>query len=106
MRDERAGPLFCYLIRKLDRKAFHTVYLSALEALGSSGGSDAVEVLKEALHNGDWMAPFSTRRIRAAAAQALRKIGTADAVAALREASTKGTRGVRSAARAELSRLG
>jgi HEAT repeat protein len=106
MRDERAGPLFCYLVRKLDRKAFHTVYLSALEALGSFGGPDAVEILKEALHQGDWMAPFATRRIRAAAAQALRKIGTAPAVAALRESSTKGSRGVRAAARAELSRLG
>jgi HEAT repeat protein len=106
MRDERAGPLFCYLVRHLDRKAFHTVYVGALDALGSFGGPDAVEALKDALQHGDWLAPFRTRRTRAAAAQALRKIGTVPAVAALREASMRGPRGVRTVARAELKRLG
>ena len=94
MRDERAAPLFCYLVRHLDRKAFHSVYVGAIDALGSFGGPDAVEALKDALQHGDWLAPFRTRRIRAAAAPALRKIGTGPAVAALREASTKGSRGV------------
>jgi hypothetical protein len=105
-RDERAAPLFCYLVRHVDRKAFYGVYISALEALGSFGGPDAVEALKEALQHGDWLAPLRTRRTRAAAAQALRKIGTVPAVAALREASTRGPRGVRTAARTELKRLG
>jgi hypothetical protein len=106
MRDERAAPLFCYLVRHLDRKAFHGVYVGAVEALSLFGGPDAVEALKEALRAGDWTAPFRTRRIRASAAQALRKIGTGAAIAALREASTKGSLGARSAARAELKRLG
>lgn len=106
MRDERAAPLFCYLVRRLDRKAFYSVYIGALEALSLFGGPDAVEALKDALQSGDWKAPFRTRRIRASAAQALRKIGTSAAVAALTDASTKGSRGVRSAARAELKRLG
>ena len=88
MRDERAAPLFCYLVRHLDRKAFHSVYLGAIDALGSFGGPDAVEALKEALQRGDWMAPLRTRRTRASAAQALRQIGTRAAVAALREAAT------------------
>ena len=105
MRDERAAPLFCYLVRHLDRKAFHTVYLGAIDALGSFGGPDAVEALKEALQRGDWMAPLRTRRTRASAAKALRHIGTSAAVTALREASTRGSRGVRSAAKAELKRL-
>src|SRR3954451_15181148 len=90
MRDERAAPLFCYLVRHLDRKAFPVVYLGSIDALGSFGGPDAVEALREALQRGDWTAPFRTRRIRAAAAQALRKIGNAAAVAALRDASAKG----------------
>jgi HEAT repeat protein len=47
-----------------------------------------------------------TRRTRAAAAQALRKIGTSPAIAALREASTRGPWGTRAAARAELKRIG
>ena len=106
MRDERAAPLYCYLVRHLDRKAFHGVYLGAIEALGSFGGPDAVEALKEALQRGDWRAPLRTRRTRASAAQALRRIGTPAAVAALRDASTQGSLFVRSAAKAELKRLG
>ena len=105
MRDERAAPLFCYLVRHLDRKAFPAVYIGAIEALGSFGGPDAVEALKHALQQGHWMAPMRTRRTRAAAAQALRKIGTPPALAALQEASTRGPRGMRAAARAELKRL-
>jgi HEAT repeat protein len=106
IRDERAAPLFCYVVRHLDRKAFHAVYVGAIDALGSFGGPDAVEALQGALYTGDWMAPWRTRRTRASAAQALRKIGTSAAVAALREAATRGSRGVRTAARAELKRLG
>jgi hypothetical protein len=106
MRDERAAPLFCYLVRNLDRKALPMVYASSIEALGSFGGPDAVDALKTALHRGEWTAPLRTRRERAAAAQALRKIGNTAAVGVLQDASAKGTRGVRSAARAELKRLG
>ena len=105
-RDERAAPLFCYLVRHVARKAFYGVYLSALEALGTFGGPDAVEALKEALQHGNWLAPLRTRRTRAAAAQALRRIGTTPAVTALQEASARGPRGVRAAARTELKRLG
>jgi HEAT repeat protein len=106
LKDERAAPLFCYLLRRLDRRAFHAVYLSAIEALGSFGGPDAVEALKDALQRGDWMAPLRTRRTRAAAAHALRRIGTPAAVTVLRDASTRGPRGARTAARTELGRLG
>ena len=106
MRDERAAPIFCYLVRHLDRKAFYSVYVGAVDALSLFGGPDAVEALKDALQSGDWKAPVRTRRIRASAAQALRKIGTTAAVAALREASTKGSWGARAAARTELKRLG
>jgi HEAT repeat protein len=105
MRDERAGPLFCYLVRHLDRKALPAVYVTAIDALGTFGGPEAVGALKEALQHGDWLAPWRTRRTRAAAAAALRRIGTDPAVTALREASSRGPRGVRSAARAELKRL-
>ena len=105
MRDERAAPLFCYLVRHLDRKAFAGVYIGAIEALGAFGGPDAVEALKHALQQGHWTAPMRTRRARAAAAHALRKIGTAPALAALHEASTRGPRGMRAAARAELKQL-
>jgi HEAT repeat protein/PBS lyase HEAT-like repeat-containing protein len=106
MRDERAAPLFCHFVRRVDRRAFHGVYVSALEALGASGSADSIATLKDALHRGDLMAPMKTRRARAAAAQALRRIGSAPALDALREASVKGSWGVRTAARAELGRMG
>ncbi len=105
MRDERAGPLLCHIVRHIDRRAFPIVYLGAIEALGSVGGSDAVGPLKEALQHGDWLAPIRTRRARAAAARSLRHIGNTAAIEALREASTRGSRGVRSAAKAELGQL-
>jgi hypothetical protein len=104
MRDERAAPLFCYLVRHMDRRKEGQLYLSAIDALGSYGGSQAVEALKFALYQGDWWSPLHTRRLRTAAAQALRKIGTTPALDVLREASSQGTRGVRAAARAELGR--
>ncbi len=105
LRDERAAPLFCYLLRNMDRHALPRVYVGAIDALGAFGGPEAVEALKYALFQGDWWAPFQTRRLRAAAAQALRKVGTPAAIDVLRECSTRGPRGVRAAARAELARL-
>jgi HEAT repeat protein len=47
---------------------------------------------------------MATRRLRAAAAQALRRLGTPAALDVLREASEQGPRGVRAAARSELER--
>jgi hypothetical protein len=105
MRDERAAPLLVHLVRHLDRRTFHLVYVRAIEGLGSFGGPDAVEALKVALYHGDLMSPIKTRRVRVAAAQALRRIGTTAAVEILREASSRGSWGVRSAAKAELMRV-
>jgi len=105
MRDERAAPLFCYLVRNLDRRRFPALYVGAVEALGSIGGPDAVEALKHALQQGDWMAPIRNRRTRAAAAHALRRIGSEPAIEALRDAASHGPRGTRAAARAELKHL-
>lgn len=106
MRDERAAPLFCYLLQHANRQSLHGVYMTSIEALGTFGGADATEALKTALTSGEWWAPLRTRRIREAAATALRKIGTPQAIDVLREAVSRGPRGARSAARAELSRLG
>ncbi|CAN5658033.1 hypothetical protein BH23ACI1_BH23ACI1_00990 [soil metagenome] len=105
MRDERAAPLFCYLIRRLDRRTLYPVYLSAIEGLGAFGAPEAVDALKFALYEGGWRAPLRTRRARGAAAASLRRIGTSAALDVLRTASTQGTFGVRAAARGELARL-
>jgi hypothetical protein len=106
MRDERAAPLFCYLLRHMDRRAQPPLYVAAIDALGAFGGPDAVEALKFTLYQGDWRAPFTTRRLRTSAARALRRIGTEAALHVLREASETGPRGVRRAASAELASLG
>src|SRR5206468_485605 len=95
MRDERAAGLFSHFIRHLDRRKYPALYLSTIDALGSMSGTDAVDALKYALQQGDWWAPMRTRRARAAAARALRIIGTPDALDALRDASTRGARGAR-----------
>ena len=102
LRDERAAPLFAYLVRHLDRDAFQPLYLAAIDGLAAAGGQEQLEALKFALYSGSWIHPFRTRRIRAAAAAALRRIGTRPALDVLREASTKGARGVRSAASSAL----
>jgi hypothetical protein len=102
LRDERAAPLFCYLIRHADRSAFRRVYLAAIEALGVFGGPDAVDALKHALYQGSWLAFFRSQRFRAGAAGALRRIGTPAAMDVLQDAASNGPLGVRGAARAAL----
>jgi hypothetical protein len=106
MRDERAAPLFCYLVRHMDRRREEQLYLYAIDALGTFGGPDAVGALKFAIYQGDWWSPVTTGRLRAAAVRALGRIGTPAAIDALQEASARGSRGVRSVARSELTRLG
>ncbi len=105
MRDERAAPFFSLLLRRLERRRMPQIYMAAVDTLGVSGGPDAVDALKHVLQQGEWWAPVRTRRIRAAAAVALRKIGTPAAVEALRDAAARGSRGARAAAREELERI-
>jgi HEAT repeat protein len=77
----------------------------SIEALGAFGGPEAVDALKDALQHTDWLAPLKARRARSAAARALRRIGDDAAIEALRDASMRGSRGARSAARTELGQL-
>ncbi len=101
-KDERAAPLYCYLVKHLKRGAFPKIYSAAIEALASSKSNDAVQALKVALQHGELWAPIRTRKLRAAAATSLRAIGTPEAIEALREMSDRGPRGARNAARAQL----
>jgi hypothetical protein len=102
-REDRAAPFFRYLVRHMDRRKQPRLYLSSIQALGMAGGTESIDALKFALYQGDWKAPFETRRLRAAAASALRRIGTPPALDVLRDATRQGGRGVRSAAREALS---
>jgi hypothetical protein len=104
-RDERAAPLFVYILQHTDyRGALEGVYMAAIEALGKVGGeSDSIEVLRQVLYRGEWWAPFRTARIRSAAATALRASGTDAATRVLDEAASGGPRAVRRIARAALA---
>jgi HEAT repeat protein len=98
VRDDRAAPMFAYLLAHVDHKGgLGEVYLGAIEGLGHSRDPAGVVPLKDALYRGEWWAPRRTSALRAAAAAALARIGTADAFDVLEEAATAGPRGVRSA---------
>jgi hypothetical protein len=105
MREDRAASFFAYLVRHAEPGRLPALYVKAIEALGAAGDTDAVNALEIALNRGQWWSPFANRRHRRAAAQSLRRIGTPEALDALRDASRSGALGVRAAARAELARI-
>jgi HEAT repeat protein len=102
--DERAAPLFIYILDHTDyRGDFEGVYRLAVESLGHLGGDPgSVEALKKVLYRGEWWAPGRTRRLRAAAATALRACGSPASHQALEAAAQEGPGGVRRAAKAAL----
>jgi HEAT repeat protein/PBS lyase HEAT-like repeat-containing protein len=103
-RDERAVPLLAYIVRHVDHRGpLAPVYLRAIESLGALRDSDGVAPLKEALYKGEWWAPRRNALLRGAAAAALARVGTPEAIAVLDEAVARGTRGVRNAARAHIA---
>ena len=102
-RDERAAPLFVYMLEHTDYRALEGVYLSAIEALGKVGGdAESLAALRKVLYRREWWAPLRTRRMRRAAALALRASGSDVARQTLEEAASEGRRGVRRAARTAL----
>jgi HEAT repeat protein len=103
VRDERATPLFAYMLRHIDHKKLTSTYLHAVESLGTLKDPEAVPPLKEALYKGEWWAPRRTASLRSAAALALSRIGTPEAHTALEEAAAIGPRGTRAAARMQLA---
>jgi hypothetical protein len=104
VRDERATPLFTYILRHVDhRGALAPVYLRAIESLGALRDPGGIAPLRDALYKGEWWAPRRTSALRRAAGAALARIGTADAYAVLEEAAAQGSRGIRAAARAQLA---
>jgi hypothetical protein len=105
MRDERATPVFAYILRHVDhRGALGSVYLRAIDALAVLRDPSAIAPLTEALYKGEWWAPRRTKTLRNAAAAALARIGTPEAFAALDEAAHGRSRGVRAIARTHAAR--
>ncbi len=106
MRDERSVPMFCYLVRQLDRRRQLRAYEISIDALGASGGPPAVEALEFAVGAGEWWAPRRTSALKRRAAAALRRIGSSDATQALRRATSHASYFTRRAAKAALAEMG
>ena len=105
-RDERAGPLWGYILSNIDHRGpLQPVYVRAIESLGTLRAPEGVGPLKDALYRGEWYAPGRTRMLRSAAAAALARISTPEAVAVLEEAASSGPRNVRAIAREHLANV-
>jgi HEAT repeat protein len=103
-RDERAIPLFCYMLRHLQcRGTTREIYLKAVARLGTLGGPAAVEALAEVLHQGVWWSPHRAREWQTEAANALARVQSPESAAALEEAASRGSFAVRRAARRYLA---
>jgi HEAT repeat protein len=102
-RDERAAPLLVYILEHVNHAGpLGWVYARAIELLGQLRDVRSVDALRTALYRGEWWAPRRSAALRRAAAAALARIGSSDAVEALAEAAERGPRGVRAAARLHL----
>jgi len=99
LRDERAIPLLCYVLRHTTpRGTFVGAHAQIIDTLGSlPPRPESIQVLREVLYAGRWWAPIRTAAIRTAAAAALHRLATPDALAILRQAASGGSRGVRKA---------
>ncbi|MGC4083099.1 MAG: HEAT repeat domain-containing protein [Vicinamibacterales bacterium] len=105
-RDERAAPLLTYILEHVNHAGnLGWVYQRALDLLGQLRDPQAIPALEAALHRGEWWAPRRTAALRHAAASALARIGTTEAVGVLGDAARNGSRGVRAAARTQLEQM-
>ena len=103
LRDDKAIPLLCYVLANTTPSGtLAEAHLQITEALGTMNAhADSTRALKVALHRGTWWAPGRTAALREAAASALARIGSPEALAVLDEASRSGSRRVRRIARAK-----
>ncbi len=104
-RDERATPLFAYILRHIDHRRLTAIYLRAIESLGALRDPEGIAPLVEALGKGEWWAPRRTAALRVASAAALARIGTPEAFSAL-ETAADGSRRIRAVARPFLENRG
>lgn len=104
-RDEKAAPLFVHILTNTDYKGNNEgTYTQSIESLGKVAIDErSASTLKDILYRGEWWSPGRTARIRAAAARALRSMGTPGADRVLQEASASGPGAVRKIAKAALA---
>jgi len=91
----------CYVLEhSKPRGPFVDVHAKIMDALGALGPhEESVKTLKAALYRGEWWAPAKTATLRRAAALALWRIGSPEALHVIEEAVRQGGRRVRVAAR-------
>ncbi|HUU35612.1 MAG TPA: hypothetical protein VMW48_16215, partial [Vicinamibacterales bacterium] len=109
LRDERAAPLFAFIIRQGQyRGPLERVYVTCIDLLGALRTSSdvALQALEEAARRGEWYAPFRTRRLRATAVRALGAIGSVEARGVLQQLAASSPRFTQTAARAALADAG
>lgn len=102
LRDDKAIPLLCHVLNHTQpRGRMVRIHAEMIEALGHlSPHPESTRTLRAVLYRGWWWAPFRTAAFRRAAATALRRTGSPEAMAILHEAASAGRWGVRRVARA------
>ena len=105
LRDDRTIPVFCHLLDHTVARGQHAqLHITIIEGLGGlSSHADAITTLRRVLHAGHWWAPLRTAAFRKAAAAALRRLGSPEAIEVLKDAAEHGNRGVRQVARPEVA---
>jgi len=107
LRDDKAVPLFSYVLTKGEPKGkLIGIHISMIEALGvMRPRPESIRALQQVLLRGRWWAPFRKRAQRQAAATSLRKLGTPEALAVLEAAAKVGGQAVRRIARAQVAQF-
>jgi HEAT repeat protein len=105
LRDDKAVPLFSYVLTKGEpRGKLIGIHLSIIDALGTmKPRPESIRALQQVLLRGKWWSLLRTATQQHAAAVALRRLGTPEALAVLEAAVTSGGRRVRSIARAQVA---
>jgi HEAT repeat protein len=106
VRDEKVAPLLAHLVQHTShRGAWTPIVIRAVDTLGTFRDPTAIATLRDVLNRKDWWAPRRIAAVRRAAAAALARIGTADAIQALETAAAEGSRSVQAAARPHLEQI-
>ena len=104
--DEREQVLSRLILKAPYRATLWAFHGQAIERLGAAGGRLAIDALSEVLQRRSFWSPFKMAFLHRQAIDALARIGTPDAIAALESAAAYGSRAGRAAARACLEACG
>jgi HEAT repeat protein len=100
LREVRTVPLLCHILERSKPRGRAETHTQIMEALGALGPhAESIKTLRAALYRGEWWSPSRTAALRRAAALALWRIGSPEALHVIEDAARTGGRRVRSAAR-------